>query len=118
MGGRTRRGETNGSVDRVVSSLVFHHLPPAVVRATVPEIRRVLRPGGSVHVLDFGAAGHGAHGLLAHVLSHQHGDEDMSAELPKLLEEAGLIEVSVRPFQRTIFGRLHLTEGRLPREAA
>ncbi len=108
----------DASFDRVVSSLVFHHLPPAAVRATVPEIRRILRPAGSVHVLDFGSAGHGLHGLLAKFQAHQHGHEDVAGELPSLMERAGLVEVSARKAHRTLLGSLCLTEGRVPKEAA
>ena len=75
-------------LDRVVSSLVFHHLEPEVVRATIPELRRVLKPGGSVGVLDMGHGGthglHGLHDLMAHFASHEHGNEDVASEQPKL----------------------------------
>jgi ubiquinone/menaquinone biosynthesis C-methylase UbiE len=105
----------DGSFDRVVSSLVFHHLPPDVVRATVPELRRVLEPGGSVWVLDFGHAGtHGLHGLLARFASHQHGDEDVAGELPALMEAAGLLAAEAKPWRRTFLGPLVLTHARAP----
>ena len=108
----------DGSFDCVVSSLVFHHLAPSTVRAAVPEIRRVLRPGGTLNVLDFGAAGHGIHGLLSHLASHEHGDEDVAGELPGLMETAGLVEVATHPARRTLFGELFLTTGMLKAQAA
>ncbi|MBW2243894.1 MAG: class I SAM-dependent methyltransferase [Deltaproteobacteria bacterium] len=108
----------DGSFDCVVSSLVFHHLAPNTVRAVVPEVRRVLRPGGTLNVLDFGAAGHGIHGLLSHLASHQHGDEDVAGELPELMEKAGLVEVESRPTRRTLLGEVFLTTGKLPDQAA
>lgn len=107
----------DGSFDCVVSSLVFHHLAPATVRAAIPEIRRVLRPGGSLNVLDFGAAGHGFHGLLSHLASHQHGDEDLAGELPELMEKAGWVDVSTHSARRTLFGELFLTTGSLREQA-
>ncbi|SDH73430.1 class I SAM-dependent methyltransferase [Pseudonocardia oroxyli] len=42
----------DGSVDRVVSSLMLHHLPEDAKLATLHEVRRVLAPGGSLHLLD------------------------------------------------------------------
>ena len=42
------------SFDRVVSTLVFHHLGPLTKRAVLREIRRVLRPGGRLHIADWG----------------------------------------------------------------
>jgi ubiquinone/menaquinone biosynthesis C-methylase UbiE len=47
------------SFDRVLSSFMFHHLTAAAKDATLREIRRVLKPGGSLHLLDFAA--HGKH---------------------------------------------------------
>jgi SAM-dependent methyltransferase len=42
----------DGSVDRVLSSLMFHHLPAGTKAAMVSEVRRVLAPGGSLHLMD------------------------------------------------------------------
>ncbi|MBW2268487.1 MAG: methyltransferase domain-containing protein [Deltaproteobacteria bacterium] len=105
----------DGSFDRVVSSLVFHHLPPDVVRAALPELRRVLEPGGSVWVLDLSHGGtHGLHGLLARFASHQHGDEDVAGQLPTLMEGAGLLAAEARPCRRTFMGPLVLTHAQAP----
>jgi ubiquinone/menaquinone biosynthesis C-methylase UbiE len=40
------------SFNLVFSSLMFHHLPPAEIGPTLREIRRVLKPGGTLHFLD------------------------------------------------------------------
>lgn len=48
----------DGSVDRVLSSFMFHHLPGAEKPAALAEAFRVLRPGGSVHLVDIGGGGH------------------------------------------------------------
>lgn len=45
---------TDASVDRVVLSLLLHHLSPDDQRAALSEAWRVLRPGGSLHVADWG----------------------------------------------------------------
>ncbi|MCO1655032.1 class I SAM-dependent methyltransferase [Pseudonocardia humida] len=49
----------DGSVDRVFSSLMLHHLDPPVKDATLAEVRRVLRPGGALVLADFDGHGQG-----------------------------------------------------------
>ncbi len=105
----------DSSFDRIVSSLVFHHLPPEVVRKTVPELRRVLRVGGRISILDFGRGGHaGLHGMLTRLIHHQHGEEDVAGELAGLMEQAGLQGAQTGSRQRTLFGPLFLTQAELP----
>jgi SAM-dependent methyltransferase len=43
------------SADGVISTMAFHHLPTREhLRACFREIRRVLRPGGALYLVDFG----------------------------------------------------------------
>lgn len=42
------------TVDAVVISLVLHHLGADAKRRTLTEVARVLRPGGRVHIADWG----------------------------------------------------------------
>jgi SAM-dependent methyltransferase len=65
----------DGSFDRVLSSMMLHHLDPEMRRAALGEAYRVLRPGGSVHIVD----------VVGRHLSVAHAD----GELPGLLREAG-----------------------------
>lgn len=46
----------DSSLDRVASSLVFHHLDADAKRRTLAAIHRVLRPGGELHIADWGRA--------------------------------------------------------------
>jgi ubiquinone/menaquinone biosynthesis C-methylase UbiE len=50
------------SFDRVLSSMMLHHLDDHVKAAAVAEAFRVLRPGGSMHVVDM----IGSHAASAH----------------------------------------------------
>jgi ubiquinone/menaquinone biosynthesis C-methylase UbiE len=43
---------SNASSNRVVSSLFFHHLTRGEKLSTLAEVRRVLKPGGELHVAD------------------------------------------------------------------
>ncbi len=44
----------DASQDAAFASLILHHMLPPTRRRALAEIRRVLRPGGQLHVLDFG----------------------------------------------------------------
>ena len=46
----------DSSFDVVFSSFMFHHLEPDEQQGTLAEARRVLKPGGSFHLVDFSGA--------------------------------------------------------------
>jgi demethylmenaquinone methyltransferase/2-methoxy-6-polyprenyl-1,4-benzoquinol methylase/phosphoethanolamine N-methyltransferase len=71
--------------DVVVSSLVFHHLPDALKRQALAEIRRVLKPGGRLLLVDL-------LGPTLDFLLHSHLQATLPELLP-LLEDAGLLQV-------------------------
>jgi ubiquinone/menaquinone biosynthesis C-methylase UbiE len=69
----------SGSVDRVLSALMFHHLNPAEQPAAAAEIARVLAPGGSVHAVDLtGPAQHRLRRRRSHP-NHRHDGPDLAA---------------------------------------
>jgi ubiquinone/menaquinone biosynthesis C-methylase UbiE len=74
----------DGTFDVVLSTLMLHHLPRIARTQCVREIRRVLRPGGRVLIVDFDR-GQG-HGLLRRV--HRHGHV-AAREIVTLLGDAG-----------------------------
>lgn len=45
-------GLADGSIDAAVSTLAFHHLPPAAKEGATREVARVLRPGGTFLLVD------------------------------------------------------------------
>jgi ubiquinone/menaquinone biosynthesis C-methylase UbiE len=46
----------DGRFDRVLASMMTHHLAPDAKRQAFAEVLRVLRPGGQFHIVDFGPA--------------------------------------------------------------
>jgi ubiquinone/menaquinone biosynthesis C-methylase UbiE len=73
--------------DVVLSTLMLHHLPREAREKCAREMRRVLKPGGRVLAVDFGAAQE-KRSLLAH-FHHRHGHVELR-DIIAVLGEAGL----------------------------
>lgn len=106
----------NGTFDRVLSSLFFHHLSPGNKSRTLEEVLRVVRPGGELHVADWGKPRHAlarAGFLLVQLLDGFETTRDHArGRLPGLLEEAGFDDVRERGRYGTVFGTLVLYSAR------
>jgi ubiquinone/menaquinone biosynthesis C-methylase UbiE len=100
------------SFDVVLSSLFFHHLTGADKRTTLAEVARVLKPGGRLHVADWGRPSDPL--MAALFLSVRAFDgfdvtaENVRGALPSLFEEAGLEDPVERRRLRTVLGTLAL----------
>jgi ubiquinone/menaquinone biosynthesis C-methylase UbiE len=78
--------------DVVVSSLVMHHLPEDLRVPALREMRRVLRPGGTLLVAE---ARMPSHGLVLRLLARLHSYDRMARMVPHLeplAAEAGFAE--------------------------
>jgi ubiquinone/menaquinone biosynthesis C-methylase UbiE len=102
----------DGSCDRVVMSLLLHHLDPAGKRAALAEARRVLRPGGRIHIADWGRPQDPLMraGLMTLALvDGLDGIRDHAAgRLPDFVEAAGFGPVRRHDRLRTAWGSLEL----------
>jgi len=100
------------SFDRVLSSLVFHHLTAENKRRTLGEIFRVLKPGGALHVADWGKAQNlamrGAFLLVQMLDGFATTTENVQGKLPKYFREAGFANVRETQRYMTVFGTLSL----------
>jgi len=97
----------DGSVDRVLSSFMLHHLPPDAQQAALREVRRVLAPGGRLHLVDFDGAPSGPVGRLLRVgRGHGHGHAQPSfVPVLEVLAGAGFPDATVLAHGRNRVGR-------------
>ena len=82
----------DASFDRVLSSLMMHHLPGDLKSLGLAEVRRVLKPDGRLLIVDLKRP----RGFLAHLtvatLVH-HGAADGLEDLPALVQAAGFTDI-------------------------
>jgi demethylmenaquinone methyltransferase/2-methoxy-6-polyprenyl-1,4-benzoquinol methylase/phosphoethanolamine N-methyltransferase len=78
----------DATFDLATSSLMLHHLPDALKRTGLGEIRRVLKPDGRLMVLDFAAHSHSPLGHLLAIFGHSRGESMVNKLLP-ILKDAG-----------------------------
>lgn len=102
----------NETFDVVVSSLFFHHLTPANKRRTLAEIGRVLRPGGALHIADWGRPATRLMRWASFSIQLLDGfattADSFAGRLPELVQAAGLVEVTETQHFNTLFGTLRL----------
>jgi ubiquinone/menaquinone biosynthesis C-methylase UbiE len=106
------------SVERVVMSLLLHHLGADGKRTALAEAVRVLRPGGRLHVADWGRPRdplmRGAAWALQRLDGAQGLREHLDGRLPGLLADAGLSAIALHARLRTGWGSLELLSARRP----
>lgn len=105
----------DASFDRVLSSLVLHHLTSENKQRAFREVHRVLQAGGELHVVDFGQP-HSAYARLASPLVRrlEEAADNVDGLLPKMMRRAGFEPVDEPARFTTIFGGLSLYRARKP----
>ncbi|MCW5590599.1 MAG: class I SAM-dependent methyltransferase [Burkholderiales bacterium] len=117
-GNASRLPFARASFDRVVSSLLFHHLSAKAKRDAAAEILRVLRPGGELHLADWGRASSGLMRTLFLAVQMLDGfettEENVTTGLVPILVEAGFADVCCIQALPTFLGTLELVRATRP----
>jgi len=102
--------------DRVMSSLVLHHLNTESKRRALRGARGLLIDGGQLHLLDWGKAQNLLMRLAFVPVQLLDGfsttSDNVKGLLPAIIEEAGFEDVAETGKRMTIFGSLSLYRGR------
>ncbi len=97
--------------DACVCSLVFHHLTAEEKKGTLGEFRRILRPGSSLYLMDYGRPSHVLAATCFIVVRSLDGwrqtADNATGQLPSLLEKAGFQDVQELFHMQTILGTLY-----------
>lgn len=106
------------SFDRVVSSLFFHHLTWQSKQQAAAEAYRVLRPGGELHVADWGRPSGPTMRALFLIVQALDGvattRDNVAGRLPELFVAAGFEQVVQEGHVDTMLGTIALYRARRP----
>lgn len=98
--------------DCVLSTLLFHHLHRHDKQATLGEIYRVLRPGGQLHLADFGPPANGVLRFAFRAVQWADGrettEDNLLGRLPEMISRAGFAHVQQMRRLNTWVGTLYL----------
>lgn len=102
-----RLAYADASFDRVFSSFMFHHLTRDEKSATLREVRRVLKPGGSLHLLDFGPPRSAFARAVGHLLHRVgHLQDNVEGRITSFMGEAGLVHPEEVAHRGTFVGNV------------
>lgn len=102
----------DGYFDRIMSSLVFHHLTKEQKQQALGEIFRVLKPYGELHIADWGKASdsimRGAFYVVQLLDGFKTTADNVKGLLPDYMTRAGFKNVMETKTFKTILGTLSL----------
>ena len=104
----------DASFDRVLSSIMIHHLKTPDKWQTAHEVYRVLKPGGQLHIIDFGKPVTWYGKILGPLLHRfEEANDNIDGKLPEIFGSPGLKTEILGNFW-TFFGDQAFLRGEKP----
>jgi ubiquinone/menaquinone biosynthesis C-methylase UbiE len=101
----------DSTFDRVVTSLVIHHLITDYKRLAFKEIHRVLKPDGELYVLDFGAPHSSTTRFMTTYMRRlEETADNFDGLIPRFVAEAGFGSIKEAENFVTVFGPLSIIQ--------
>ena len=103
------------SFDRIVSSLMFHHLTVEDKQRALLEAYRTLKSGGELSIVDFAKPGNLLAGAISHIIRRMEKADDLIRGMfTAMIQRAGFQDAQISEHFMTIFGTLALYHGTKP----
>ena len=98
--------------DRVLSSLVIHHLTTEQKVEALREFLRILKPNGEVHIADWGKSRNIFMRMLFHIVQLLDGykttKDNVQGKLPDIIRQAGFKTIEITHHFNTILGTVEV----------
>ncbi len=108
----------DASFNHVFSSLLFHHLTRDQKIGTLAEVLRILRPGGRLHIADFGRPQNAAMRAAFFFVQTFDGfattQDNVDGLLPSLIHDGGFPTPDETATFATMFGTIRLLQTQKP----
>tara|TARA_R110002110_G_scaffold412440_1_gene638394 strand:+ start:3476 stop:4015 length:540 start_codon:yes stop_codon:yes gene_type:complete len=108
--------------DRVLTSLFFHHLGWEDKQRTACELLRVLKPGGELHVADWGKPSNILMRVLYRPVQWLDGlpntQDNADGKLIPLFRDCGFVNLCEHRHFNTVFGTLRLFSATAPQDGS
>jgi ubiquinone/menaquinone biosynthesis C-methylase UbiE len=102
----------NQHFDKIVSSLVFHHLPTDTKRQVFSQLYKLIKPGGELHIADFGKPKTVYTKIAFEIFRRFDGEENTRVNAKGLLVDfikaGGFTAVEFLKSYNTVFGTVDL----------
>jgi ubiquinone/menaquinone biosynthesis C-methylase UbiE len=99
-------------INKIASSLVFHQVPVEEKRAGLSSIYSALKPGGELHIADFGlqrtSLMRSLFKIVQYVDGYEHTQPNADGILPSLMKEVGFAQVNETAVIPTLTGSISL----------
>jgi ubiquinone/menaquinone biosynthesis C-methylase UbiE len=103
---------SDNTIDRIITSLVLHHLTTEQKLEVFFEFKRILNPVGELHIADWGKASNFLMRLMFNVVQLLDGykttNDNVKGKLPNIIKQAGFKQIYISQKFNTVLGTVEI----------